>query len=156
MTVVDASGGRSRNLVLAAMIFAVAMTSSTRPSCPSPLPRSKGSSVSRAPVCNGRSRRTSCRWHAVREAQSISQDQGGSGKIASIPHFVQVDFAYATRNVLHVVAIIMPRRPSWPSSASGEGSKRTSATRNRNRRRVGGRFRVGVTERSVGAATEEG
>jgi EmrB/QacA subfamily drug resistance transporter len=47
------------------------------------------------------------RARAVREAQSVSQAQGGSGKIASIPHFVQVDFAYATRNVLHVMAIIM-------------------------------------------------
>ncbi|HVA02761.1 MAG TPA: MFS transporter [Acidimicrobiales bacterium] len=47
------------------------------------------------------------RARAVREAQSISQAQSGTGKVASIPRFVQVDFAYATRNVLHVMAIIM-------------------------------------------------
>ena len=44
---------------------------------------------------------------AVREASAVSQAQGGSGKIASIPKFVKVDFAFATRNVLHVMAVIM-------------------------------------------------
>jgi hypothetical protein len=44
---------------------------------------------------------------AVKEASAVSQAQGGSGKIASIPHFVKVDFAFATRNVLHVMAVIM-------------------------------------------------
>ncbi len=44
---------------------------------------------------------------ADRLASSISQAQGGSGGVASIPHFVRVDFAYATRNVLHVMAVIM-------------------------------------------------
>jgi MFS family permease len=47
------------------------------------------------------------RQRAARVASSISQAQSGSGSIASIPHFVQVDFAYATRNVLHVMALIM-------------------------------------------------
>jgi hypothetical protein len=47
------------------------------------------------------------RARAEREAQSFSQAQSGSGKVASIPHFVQVDFAYATRNVLHLMAIVM-------------------------------------------------
>jgi MFS family permease len=47
---------------------------------------------------------------ATREAASISQEaQGGSGSgsVASIPHFVRLDFAFATRNVLHVMAVIM-------------------------------------------------
>src|ERR1022692_1512535 len=45
----------------------------------------------------------SARAHA--EASSISQSQGGS--VASIPHFVRLDFAYATRSVLYVMAGIM-------------------------------------------------
>ncbi|HXC45537.1 MAG TPA: MFS transporter [Solirubrobacteraceae bacterium] len=45
----------------------------------------------------------SARAHA--EASSISQSQGGS--VASIPHFVRLDFAYATRSVLYLMAAIM-------------------------------------------------
>jgi len=45
------------------------------------------------------------RAHA--EASSISQSQGGSGSVASIPHFVRLDFAYATQSVLYVMAAIM-------------------------------------------------
>jgi EmrB/QacA subfamily drug resistance transporter len=45
----------------------------------------------------------SARAHA--EASSISQSQGGS--VASIPPFVRLDFAYATRSVLYVMAAIM-------------------------------------------------
>ena len=41
------------------------------------------------------------------EASSISQSHGGGGSAASIPHFVRLDFAYATRSVLHVMAAIM-------------------------------------------------
>jgi EmrB/QacA subfamily drug resistance transporter len=41
------------------------------------------------------------------EASSIAQSQGGSGSVASIPHFVRLDFAYATRSVLFVMAAIM-------------------------------------------------
>ncbi len=41
------------------------------------------------------------------EASSISQSQGGHVGIASIPHFVRLDFAYATRSVLYVMAAIM-------------------------------------------------
>ncbi len=44
---------------------------------------------------------------ASTEASSISQSQGPSGSIASIPHFVRLDFAYATRSVLYVMAGIM-------------------------------------------------
>jgi hypothetical protein len=48
----------------------------------------------------------SARAHA--EASSISQSQsGGGGGVASIPHFVRLDFAYATRTVLYVMAAIM-------------------------------------------------
>jgi EmrB/QacA subfamily drug resistance transporter len=45
------------------------------------------------------------RAHA--EASSISQSRGGGGSITSIPHFVRLDFAYATRSVLYVMAAIM-------------------------------------------------
>jgi EmrB/QacA subfamily drug resistance transporter len=41
------------------------------------------------------------------EASSIAQAQGGNGSVASIPHFVRLDFAYATRSVLYVMAAIM-------------------------------------------------
>src|ERR1700722_15133511 len=41
------------------------------------------------------------------EASSIAQSRGGGGNIASIPYFVQLDFAYATRSVLYVMAAIM-------------------------------------------------
>jgi hypothetical protein len=46
---------------------------------------------------------------ASKEATTISQaGQGsGSGSISSIPHFVSLDFAYATRTVLLTMAIIM-------------------------------------------------
>jgi EmrB/QacA subfamily drug resistance transporter len=50
---------------------------------------------------------------ATKEAAGISQAANGSGGgsgsggVASIPHFVRLDFAYATRNVLHVMALIM-------------------------------------------------
>jgi EmrB/QacA subfamily drug resistance transporter len=47
----------------------------------------------------------SARAHA--EASSISQSQGGSGGVASIPHFVRLDFAQATQTVFYVMAAIM-------------------------------------------------
>jgi EmrB/QacA subfamily drug resistance transporter len=47
----------------------------------------------------------SARAHA--EASSIAQSQGSKGGVASIPHFVRLDFAYATRSVLYVMAAIM-------------------------------------------------
>ena len=47
---------------------------------------------------------SAARAHA--EASSISQARGG-GSLASIPHFVRLDFAYATRSVLYVMAAIM-------------------------------------------------
>jgi len=40
-------------------------------------------------------------------ASSIAQSQGNSGNVAAIPHFVRLDFAYATRSVLYVMAAIM-------------------------------------------------
>ncbi len=45
--------------------------------------------------------------HAHALASSLSNSQSGSGSIASIPHFVRLDFAYATRSVLYVMAAIM-------------------------------------------------
>jgi EmrB/QacA subfamily drug resistance transporter len=47
----------------------------------------------------------SARAHSL--ASSIAQSRGGSGSIASIPHFVRLDFAYATRSVFYVMAAIM-------------------------------------------------
>jgi EmrB/QacA subfamily drug resistance transporter len=45
---------------------------------------------------------------AGHEAAAISQFQGKSGgRLDSIPHFIQLDFAYATRTVLFVMAGIM-------------------------------------------------
>jgi EmrB/QacA subfamily drug resistance transporter len=48
---------------------------------------------------------------AATEAASVSQSQGqsgsGSNTISSIPHFVRLDFAYATRTVFYVMAGIM-------------------------------------------------
>ena len=45
------------------------------------------------------------RAHAV--AARLSQAQGGNGRVGAIPHFVRLDFAYATRSVLYVMAAIM-------------------------------------------------
>jgi EmrB/QacA subfamily drug resistance transporter len=45
------------------------------------------------------------RAHA--EASHLSQSQSGGGSVASIPHFVRLDFAYATQTVLYVMAAIM-------------------------------------------------
>jgi EmrB/QacA subfamily drug resistance transporter len=47
----------------------------------------------------------SARAHA--EASHLSQSQSGGGSVASIPHFVRLDFAYATQTVLYVMAAIM-------------------------------------------------
>ena len=49
------------------------------------------------------------RASAVAAASRISesQDRGGGGGLASIPHFVRLDFAYATRSVFYVMAGVM-------------------------------------------------
>ncbi len=44
---------------------------------------------------------------ASAEASGLSQSRGGSGSVSSIPHFVRLDFAYATRTVLSVMAGVM-------------------------------------------------
>ena len=44
---------------------------------------------------------------AAKEATAISQAQGGNGSVQSIPHFVRLDFAYATRSVLLGMALAM-------------------------------------------------
>jgi EmrB/QacA subfamily drug resistance transporter len=44
---------------------------------------------------------------ALTEATAISQSQGGSGNVGRIPHFIKMDFAYATRSVFYVMAGIM-------------------------------------------------
>ena len=45
--------------------------------------------------------------HARVLAAHISQSQNSGGSAAAIPHFVRLDFAYATRSVLYVMAGIM-------------------------------------------------
>ena len=44
---------------------------------------------------------------AAAEAQKISQSQGGHGAGAAIPHFIRLDFAYASRTVFFVMAGVM-------------------------------------------------
>jgi hypothetical protein len=44
---------------------------------------------------------------AARQAAKIAQSQGGSGATSAIPHFVRLDFAYATRSVFLVMAAVM-------------------------------------------------
>ena len=44
---------------------------------------------------------------AAHLATSISQSQAGGTSIRSIPHFIRLDFAYATRSVLYVMTAIM-------------------------------------------------
>jgi EmrB/QacA subfamily drug resistance transporter len=44
---------------------------------------------------------------AASEAARLSQSQGGTGSVATIPQFVRVDFAYASRTVFYVMAGIM-------------------------------------------------
>jgi hypothetical protein len=43
---------------------------------------------------------------AAAEATKISQFQGG-GSLSSIPHFVQLDFAYSIRTVFYAMAAVM-------------------------------------------------
>jgi EmrB/QacA subfamily drug resistance transporter len=71
------------------------------------------------------------RAHA--EASSIAQSQGGNGAVGAIPHFVRLDFAYATRSVLYVMAAIMAAaavvafvglRPGVQEESPGEGGDR--------------------------------
>jgi EmrB/QacA subfamily drug resistance transporter len=45
------------------------------------------------------------RAHA--EASTLAQSRGGRAVTGAIPHFVRVDFAYATRSVIYVMAVIM-------------------------------------------------
>jgi hypothetical protein len=45
---------------------------------------------------------------AAQEAASISQFQGGSTRsTSSIPHFIRLDFAHASRSVFYAMAIFM-------------------------------------------------
>jgi EmrB/QacA subfamily drug resistance transporter len=43
---------------------------------------------------------------AAQKASQIAQSQGG-GSVKTIPHFIRLDFAYATRSVLYGMAIVM-------------------------------------------------
>ena len=45
--------------------------------------------------------------HAATVAGRIAQSQQGSGSVATIPHYVSVDFAHATQTVLYVMCGIM-------------------------------------------------
>ena len=44
---------------------------------------------------------------AAAKASTLSQSQGGGGSLSSIPRFIRLDFAYATRSVLQAMALIM-------------------------------------------------
>ncbi len=44
---------------------------------------------------------------AATEAARLAQAQGESGSTSSIPRFVRLDFAYATRSVLYGMALVM-------------------------------------------------
>jgi EmrB/QacA subfamily drug resistance transporter len=44
---------------------------------------------------------------AARQAAHIAQSQGSGGAVSAIPHFVRLDFAYATRSVFYVMAAVM-------------------------------------------------
>jgi EmrB/QacA subfamily drug resistance transporter len=48
---------------------------------------------------------SSAKAHAA--ATALSQSQGGSGSVASIPGFIRLDFADATQTVLRIMAVIM-------------------------------------------------
>jgi hypothetical protein len=48
---------------------------------------------------------SSAKAHAA--ASALSQSQGGSGGVASIPGFIRLDFADATQTVLRAMAVIM-------------------------------------------------
>ena len=132
----EAGGGGSRNLVLAAMIFAVSMTfidqtivSIAAPEIQKELTYGEASGITQTVrnysaslglailgtilVSQARSHLTAslisqglsgARAHA--EASRIAQFEGGASA-GSIPHFVRLDFAYATRSVLYVMAAIM-------------------------------------------------
>ncbi len=59
-------------------------------------------------------------------ASKIAERQGGSGSVATIPHFVRLDFAYASQTVFYVMAGIHgcrrrgghDRPPAWPSAGA--------------------------------------
>ena len=60
---------------------------------------------------------------AASQASKISQTQGGH--VGTIPHFVRLDFAYATRPCSSSWPGSWPWPPSWPSSAyNGECRRR--------------------------------
>jgi len=44
---------------------------------------------------------------ASTEAKALSQSQGGTGPAGSVPHYVRLDFAYASRTVFYVMAGVM-------------------------------------------------
>jgi len=67
----------------------------------------------------------SARAHA--EAASISQSQS-SGSAAAIPHFIRLDFAYATRSVLYVMAAIMAAAAIVAVSGLRAGLQEETAT----------------------------
>jgi hypothetical protein len=51
---------------------------------------------------------------ASAQASEVAQLQGGNGSVAAIPPFIRADFASATRDVLHAMALLMviPSRPA--------------------------------------------
>ena len=69
---------------------------------------------------------------AAAAASSIAERQGGSGSVTTIPHFVRLDFAYASQTVFYIMAAIMaaaavvallglrPGRQQEPSEPEGD------------------------------------
>jgi EmrB/QacA subfamily drug resistance transporter len=45
--------------------------------------------------------------HASAEASRLGQPQGSGGSTANVPHFIRIDFAYASRTVFYIMAGIM-------------------------------------------------
>jgi EmrB/QacA subfamily drug resistance transporter len=75
---------------------------------------------------------------AASTASRIAEHQGGGGSVATVPHFVRLDFAYASQTVFYVMAGIMGAaavvamlglrygRQEEPSDASTDETGRTS------------------------------
>jgi hypothetical protein len=107
MTPAATADGRSRNLILAAMIFAVSMTfiDQTIISIAAPhIQRELGLSATGVQSLTALGVPTR---QAAAQAARIAQSQGGGPAAAAIPRFVRLDFAHASQTVLLVMAGIM-------------------------------------------------
>ncbi len=87
---------------------------------------------------------------AAVEAASISQSQGGTG---AIPHFIRLDFAYATRSVLYAMAAIMA--VAAIVAVRGAATGPPAGGRGTDRRRDRGSL-ARLTRRAIAATTPAG